>query len=104
MPTFAIGEVAIVHRPGTACHGLEVTVLSALRVSHWRDSRGFHGESAVYDVSDPYNGVRGRPANGGNYVLEPHELRKKRPPPERQQTVSWGECPWQPEKLKEVSA
>lgn len=54
-----------------------------------------------------YNGnIWKRPA--GHYLIEcsdgvwtcwPWQLRKKQPPRQDRKTVSWDECPWQPETL-----
>jgi hypothetical protein len=39
-------------------------------------------------------------ADGDVSLVEPHKLRKKRPPREDLKVTTWDECPWQPEEVQ----
>jgi hypothetical protein len=73
--TFEVGEVAIYHKPTSCFSGTEVTVVGPLEVRRvWRD-----GPTSMlsYQVDADF----GRPPpNGVGWAVEPHRLRKRRPP------------------------
>ena len=40
-----------------------------------------------------------RAHDGKNFCVQPHSLKKKRPPREDWRLVRWSECPWQPQTV-----
>lgn len=98
MDTFSVGEIAILNVPAyrdrraddkLTANGDEVTVLSAC------DARLVNtGDSTVhmrtYIVAHP---------NGTTYAAPPEWLKKRKPPPQREDVGSWDLCPWQPAKV-----
>lgn len=72
--TYEVGEVAIYTAVGSQHHGCEVTVTGALEMRAWMNPRGATGNSLSYEI------VFVGDAPDDDYVAEPHELRKRRPP------------------------
>lgn len=95
MDTFSVGEIAILNRPESKYHGNEVEILSPLRRSRlW--SNGDYEICACHVVR--VDGLTEK-AKHGDWAVEPKYLRKKRPPPPREDVGSWDLCPWQPAKV-----
>jgi hypothetical protein len=88
---FLVGEIAIAinskwHPDHEGAEALVIDVLREHSVSVYPGARETR-RMLAYLVE----------IGGARYALEPHQLRKRRPPTERQEVGSWEECPWQPE-------
>lgn len=95
---FEIGEVAIFDRPGTAGHGDEVTIIGPLESRQAFDhviAKVIYEPS--YLVEAPWFNAS---AYGGKYaVCPPRYLRKKKPPNDTNNVVSWDDVGvWRPMK------
>lgn len=93
---FAIGEIAIYCRPGSPHFGVEVTILSELRMSRQTDERT--GE-VTFEPGYRIDGPFGPLINGKPWGAPPCWLKKKKPPAVDRKLVRWADCPWQPETL-----
>lgn len=91
--TFAIGEVAVMHSliylP--ELNGLECEIIDGLH-THPAKPRPWNPSGKKY-------GYRVRTADGKTAIVDPRNLRKKRPPRDDFKVVRWDECPWQPESI-----
>lgn len=94
--TFDVGEIAIYCRPGSPHFGVEVTILSGLRMSRQTDQRT--GE-VTFEPGYKIDGPFGPLVNGRPWGCPPQWLKKKRPPRKDRDVVRWADCPWQPEVL-----
>lgn len=88
--SFEIGEIAIIHRPCARSHGMECLITSPLKYTRFSTYCAM-----AYSVDVP--GFTPPPKDCTGYALEPHELRKKKPPQQpREETTTWDKCEWRP--------
>jgi hypothetical protein len=79
---FEVGEIAIVHHPGSRFHGDEVTIMGPLEMKGGTDIESFRtaGPTQCHRISHPiertYCGVAGK------LYIPVYFLRKKKPPKE----------------------
>lgn len=95
---FEVGEIAIVHSPGSWTHGREALLLAGPFYGPV-----FSNQSGKITVCHHFDvEIDGRRiGSSGNTLSKPiTQLRKKRPPREDLQVVRWAECPWQPEQVR----
>jgi len=93
---FEVGEVAIFCNPRSRHCGDEVTIAGPLhrcRVTFAESGGQIIAE--VYEIEAP---VSWGAAPTGRWVARPSSLRKRRPPPKREEVGEWDLCPWQPER------
>lgn len=89
--TFEVGEVALVNKADSPWYGREVTVTGPLRITTYLDIHTgvIWPAEPCYDIT-----LSWKP---GPYVSPPRFLRKKRPPPKKEDIGEWELCPWRPE-------
>lgn len=93
MSRFSVGDKVRVNCPGSAWHGDETTVTSALRLSSeclevsGKISRGIWVHSVAIEPDTRFNCV----------VFEPHELI---PLYDGRELVSWESCAWRPTSVR----
>lgn len=93
METFRVGEIAIMVNALVLIqyNGMECEVLKGPGMMRQRQKD--NSLRLVYGYSV-------RAADGRIFAVEPHKLRKKKPPREDFKVTSWDECPWQPEEVQ----
>lgn len=89
---FAVGEIAIMVNAQILVqyNGVECEVLKGPGMMRQRQK-----DNSIVLI----HGYSVRAADGEIFAVEPHKLRKKKPPREDLKVVRWDQCPWQPETI-----
>ena len=96
---FEIGEVALWVKPGPNFNR-EVTIVSPLVLAknlYGTNTGDFRGEAWRYEI-ECVDFVKYY-TTGGRLYANPAYLRKKHPPREDYQLISWNKCIWKPTSL-----
>lgn len=91
--SFRVGEIVIYHGcvRTPEVNGLECTIVDVPRSHDWTNPDGSITKAGYYRTL----------TQGETEVAQspPRVLRRKRPPPKREETGEWDLCPWQPGKV-----
>lgn len=96
--TFYIGQRVRVECPECPIHGCEATIWNLSKLPWGGGSRSIGVEPDELGYQIDVDGIDRMWPNGG-FIASPSRFLRPLTPPE--QKITWAECPWAPDKIRE---